>query len=72
MLQSIETTHWAVVMKSPSGAVGQIDVSSCYYVGYDQRIEVFGAGGLISIDNVPTLSSQLFNTRGCSKPPFPP
>ena len=57
-------------MKSPSGAVGQIDLSRHANYGYEQRVEVFGAGGVISSDNVRTLSSQLFNTRGCSQPPL--
>ena len=62
-------------MKFPSGAVGQIDLSHHANYGYEQRVGVFGAGGVISSDNVPrgnvpTLSSQLFNTRGCSQPPL--
>ena len=59
-----------VVMKFPSGAIGQIDMSRHAVYGYDQRVEVFGSGGMLSSDNVSAFSSHLFNSRGCSEPPL--
>lgn len=60
----------AVVMKFPSGTIGQIDLSRHAVYGYDQRVEAFGANGMITSENVHSLSSQLFNTNGCSRPPL--
>ena len=59
-----------VVMKFPSGSIGQIDLSRHAVYGYDQRIEVFGTGGMITSENVPALSSQLFTASGSSQPPL--
>ena len=67
-LNDVDTV--GVVMKFPSGIIGQIDLSRHAVYGYDQRIEVFGAGGMITSDNISTLSSQLFNTSGSSQPPL--
>ncbi|XP_044173198.1 myo-inositol 2-dehydrogenase-like [Acropora millepora] len=53
-----------VVMKFPSGAMGQIDLSRHAVYGYDQRIEVFGGGGMVTSDNVPAFNSQMFSTGG--------
>ena len=53
-----------VVMKFPSGAIGQIDLSRHAVYGYDQRIEVFGADGMITSENVPALNSQFFDPSG--------
>ena len=59
-----------VVMKFPSGAIGQIDLSRHAVYGYDQRIEVFGEEGMITCDNSPALNSQLFKRSGISQPPI--
>ena len=67
-LNDVDTV--GVVMKFPSGAIGQIDLSRHAVYGYDQRIEVFGAGGMLTSDNVSALSSQLFNTSGSLQPPL--
>ena len=59
-----------VVMKFPSGVIGQIDLSRHPVYGYDQRIEVFGAEGMITSDNSPALNSHLFKRSGISQPPL--
>ncbi|XP_068709058.1 myo-inositol 2-dehydrogenase-like isoform X1 [Montipora foliosa] len=56
-----------VVMKFPSGAMGQIDLSRHAVYGYDQRIEVFGAGGMVTSDNVPAFNSKILKTSGNSQ-----
>jgi len=67
-LNDVDTV--GVVMKFPSGVIGQIDLSRHAVYGYDQRIEVFGADGMITSENVPSLSSQFFTTSGSSQPPL--
>jgi len=67
-LNDVDTV--GVVMKFPSGIIGQIDLSRHAAYGYDQRIEVFGEDGMITSENVPSLSSQLFTTNGSLQPPL--
>ena len=67
-LNDVDTV--GVVMKFPSGVIGQIDLSRHAVYGYDQRIEVFGAEGMITSDNSPALNSHLFNRSGISQPPI--
>ena len=67
-LNDVDTV--GVVMKFPSGAIGQIDLSRHAVYGYDQRIEVFGAEGMITSDNSPALNSHLFKRSGISQPPL--
>ncbi|XP_029195475.2 myo-inositol 2-dehydrogenase-like [Acropora millepora] len=67
-LKDVDTV--AVVMKFPSGIIGQIDLSRHAVYGYDQRIEVFGADGMVTSDNVPALNTQLFKTSGSSQSPL--
>lgn len=67
-LKDVDTV--AVVMKFPSGIIGQIDLSRHAVYGYDQRIEVFGADGMVTSDNVPALNTQLFKTDGSSQSPL--
>ena len=67
-LNDVDTV--GVVMKFPSGAIGQIDLSRHAVYGYDQRVEVFGADGMLSSDNVSAFSSRHFNSSGYSEPPL--
>ena len=67
-LNDVDTV--GVVMKFPSGAIGQIDLSRHAVYGYDQRIEVFGAEGMITSDNSPALNSHLFKRSGISQSPL--
>ena len=59
-----------VVMKFPSGAVGQIDLSRHAVYGYDQRIEVFGSNGMLTSDNQTSLSSTHYHTKGSTQHPI--
>ena len=67
-LNDVDTV--GVIMKFPSGAIGQIDLSRHAVYGYDQRVEVFGADGMLSSDNVSAFSSRHFNSSGYSEPPL--
>ena len=67
-LNDVDTV--GVIMKFPSGAIGQIDLSRHAVYGYDQRVEVFGADGMLSSDNVSAFSSRFFNSSGYSEPPL--
>ena len=60
----------AVVMKFSSGAIGQIDLSRHGVYGYDQRLEVFGASGMLTSDNTTSLSSTLYSDGGITKKPY--
>src|SRR5690606_19293849 len=40
-----------VLLKFASGAIGVIENSRQAVYGYDQRVEVFGSGGSIRVDN---------------------
>ena len=59
-----------VIMRFPSGAIGQIDQSREAVYGDDHRIEVFGSGGMLTSDNQNTLASTHFHSTGSSKPPI--
>lgn len=59
-----------VVMKFPSGAIGQIDLSRHAVYGYDQRVEVFGSGGMLTSDNQSTLGATYFHTTGSTQNPI--
>ncbi|PLV59144.1 inositol 2-dehydrogenase [Thermotoga sp. KOL6] len=50
MVGDVDTT--VVVLRFKSGALGVIDNSRKAIYGYDQRLEVFGTRGKISVDNV--------------------
>jgi len=41
----------SISMKFPSGAIAQIDLSRLAVYGYDQRVEVFGDGGMLESEN---------------------
>ena len=41
----------SISLKFPSGAIGQIDLSRLAVYGYDQRVEVFGDGGMLQSGN---------------------
>ena len=59
-----------VVMKFPSGAIGQIDLSRHAVYGYDHRIEVFGSNGMLTSDNQNSLSSTHYHTKGSTQHPI--
>ncbi len=54
----------AVTLHFSSGALGVIDNSRQAAYGYDQRVEVFGSGGMVSADNVfPNTATVSDGTR---------
>ncbi|XP_058954172.1 myo-inositol 2-dehydrogenase-like [Pocillopora verrucosa] len=59
-----------VVMKFPSGAIGQIDMSRHAVYGYDQRVEVFGSGGMLTSDNQSSLCATYFHASGSTQNPI--
>ncbi|WP_299495557.1 inositol 2-dehydrogenase [uncultured Shewanella sp.] len=54
-----------VVMKFPSGAIATISNSRRSGYGYDQRIEVHGAKGLLTATNIKEDSIEQWNQNGC-------
>ncbi|WP_314149690.1 inositol 2-dehydrogenase [uncultured Leifsonia sp.] len=60
-----------VVLRSASGAVVTITNSRHSAVGYDQRLEAFGADGMLQVANAPTsLVSLSTATAVEAKPPY--
>ena len=54
----------------PSGVVASIDVNRNSVVGYDQRVEAFGSGGMLQADNWHTTSVTHATPAGFSRPPI--
>ena len=59
-----------VIMRFPSGAIGQIDQSREAVYGDDHGIEVFGSGGMLTSDNQNALASTHFHSTGSTQPPI--
>jgi myo-inositol 2-dehydrogenase/D-chiro-inositol 1-dehydrogenase len=53
-----------VTLKTRSGAIAQISNSRRAVYGYDQRIEVFGSGGMLRANNVTENTVELTNGDG--------
>ncbi|MDR7315522.1 inositol 2-dehydrogenase [Brevibacillus nitrificans] len=53
-----------VTLKFSNGALGVIDNSRRAVYGYDQRVEVFGSGGAISVQNEFPNSAELMTSEG--------
>jgi myo-inositol 2-dehydrogenase / D-chiro-inositol 1-dehydrogenase len=60
-----------VVMQHENGAVTTIDNSRQAVYGYDQRVEVFGSGGMVSSDNAGVTSTSLRTAEGSHGPTIP-
>jgi myo-inositol 2-dehydrogenase / D-chiro-inositol 1-dehydrogenase len=60
-----------VILKTASGRLGQISCSRRATYGYDQRIEVLGAKGMVRADNVRLSSVEIADADGfhSEKPP---
>ena len=67
-LNDVDTV--GVVMKFPSGAIGQIDMSRHAVYGYDQRVEVFGSNGMLTSNNSSSLNVTHSHTGGSSQHPI--
>jgi len=48
-----------ITLRFANGAIGTIDNSRKASYGYDQRIEVFGSGGMVAAPNIPPYSTTL-------------
>ena len=61
-----------VTMKTESGKLCQIDNSRRAVYGYDQRMEVFGSGGMAKADNMQTNTVEVWDGDRVSreKPPY--
>ncbi len=59
----------AVTLTMPSGALVQISNSRRATYGYDQRAEVHGAQGMLSVGNMPETQMRLANTGGFRSSP---
>jgi len=59
------------VLHFASGAIGVIDNSRRAVYGYDQRIEVFGERGMISVGNPAADTSLLLTEKGLEGPTLP-
>ncbi|MEQ9021633.1 MAG: inositol 2-dehydrogenase [Pseudomonadales bacterium] len=53
-----------VTLKTPSGVLCQIGNSRRAVYGYDQRIEVFGSGGMMKADNETPTRVAYYSTEG--------
>ena len=62
----------AVLLKTASGKIAQISNSRRATYGYDQRIEVHGAKGLIRAGNVQPTTVELATGKGFSRDPVLP
>lgn len=61
-----------VVLETASGRLCQITNSRRCAYGYDQRIEVFGAKGLLRADNVPATTVESAGAEGFTREPALP
>ena len=59
------------ILTTASGRMARIDNSWGSAYGYDQRIEVFGRGGMLQSGNVQQTSVQLHDQRGPQQEPVP-
>ena len=58
-----------ITLTFDNGAMGVIDDSRKAAYGYDQRLEVFGSGGMVKVENNLHNQYQLFNADGIHKAP---
>ena len=62
----------AVLLKTASGKIAQISNSRRATYGYDQRIEVHGAKGMVRAQNVPMTTVETANAEGFRADPVLP
>ena len=69
----LSTLKWYATLVYPAkkisfaGTIGVVDISRFASYGYDQRLEVFGPGGMLQVDNDKPNSSIHYNNVGISK-----
>jgi myo-inositol 2-dehydrogenase/D-chiro-inositol 1-dehydrogenase len=59
-----DTDTCALILKMPGGALCQIDNSRRAAYGYDERIEVFGSGGMVISERKPTGDVTRYTAGG--------
>ena len=59
-----------VVLTHANGAITTIDNSRQAVYGYDQRVEVFGSGGMAQSDNIHESTARVADGRGFRRPPL--
>lgn len=62
----------AVLLKTASGKIAQISNSRRATYGYDQRLEIHGAKGLVRAQNVPLTTVETANAHGFRSDPVLP
>ncbi|CAL8091066.1 unnamed protein product [Orchesella dallaii] len=60
----------AIQMTFPGGTMALIDLSRLAVYGYDQRIEVFGPGGMLQCNNQSSVTLQSFKSEGVQDQPI--
>jgi myo-inositol 2-dehydrogenase/D-chiro-inositol 1-dehydrogenase len=60
----------AINLTFPSGAMALIDLSRFALYGYDQRLEVFGPGGMLKCGNQQSLGVESYQSGGVKEPPI--
>ena len=59
-----------VLLRTASGRIAFISNSRRSGYGYDQRIEAFGSGGSVRVDNVATSTVAVWGEAGAAQAPF--
>ena len=59
-----------VLLRTASGRIALISNSRRSGYGYDQRIEAFGSGGSVRVDNLTTTTVSVWDEEGASRAPF--
>eukprot|EP00904_Undaria_pinnatifida_P003654 jgi/Undpi1/1328/HiC_scaffold_11.g04720.m1 len=54
----------------PNGAVFTLEMTRCSAYGYDNRIEVMGENGMLSLGNPPSSGLEFFDSSGCTTSPL--
>ncbi len=59
----------AIALRFPGGLLATIDVNRKSAYGYDQRLEVFGSGGMLQVENRPRTLAVRASEAGIARPP---
>jgi myo-inositol 2-dehydrogenase/D-chiro-inositol 1-dehydrogenase len=59
-----------VLLRTASGRIALISNSRRSGYGYDQRIEAFGSGGAVRVDNLTTDTVAVWREQGATRAPF--
>ncbi|HUN72562.1 MAG TPA: inositol 2-dehydrogenase [Steroidobacteraceae bacterium] len=59
-----------VLLRTASGRIALVSNTRRSGYGYDQRIEAFGSGGSVRVDNMTTTTVAVWDEEGASRAPF--